>query len=149
MGYSDVMAPEHRDGSSAVLSCADCGLAIADNEDVTCTLDANGDVRSALHSDAFHRELVGDEDDGFSPYAYYELRRARAIARHAGMYSRRNCTPVAPGRWETNDGEYAFTRTVDGWIVRRCDTLTGTGIVGIVSTLNAGMALAGRHYTQS
>jgi hypothetical protein len=63
------------------------------------------------------------------------------------MYTRFNTTPVAPGLWTTNDGEYAFTRTdTNVWTIRRRDARTGTGIIGSAPTLNAAFTLATRHY---
>jgi hypothetical protein len=57
------------------IRCADCGEEITDLQDVDYTVHADGYV-SALHTDAYHREMYPDDETGPSPYEYYEQRLA-------------------------------------------------------------------------
>jgi len=122
------MAPEHDTTPAPV--CADCGLTILDNEDVTYTLDAAGNVTIALHADAFHRELVGDEDEGYvSPFTladeqHLDYVRSRTIACDGVASSGNDCRMPAV---------YALTAT-DGHATNACEIHRDTLMLQVADT---------------
>ena len=67
------------------------------------------------------------------------------------MYSRSNCDAMAPGHWQSGDGEYEFTREDKSWICAHraaWNAIEGfhTAVIGAGPTLESVFRIAARHY---